>query len=97
LRNRNIYFMDSLNNKFIMETIKLMTKAEQYVLFETLKPFIISNNEIARICDVSPSLVGFVRQGVNSNEAVIKAIFENLKEGWEDAVPAKYYQIIKDF
>ena len=80
-----------------METIKLMSKSEQYVLFEALKAFIISNNEIARICDVSPSLVGFVRQGVNSNEKVIKAIFENLKDGWENEVPVKYINLIKEF
>lgn len=89
--------MDIINYKFIMETIKLMTKQEQYTLFETLKPWIVSNTEIARICNVSSSLVGFVRQGVNSNETVIKAIFENLKEGWEDAVSSDVVSMIKNF
>jgi hypothetical protein len=80
-----------------METLKLMSKKEQYELFEALKPFIISNNETARMCDVSASLVSCVRQGINTNERVIAAIFQNLKDGWEDAVPTKYYSIIKSF
>jgi hypothetical protein len=79
-----------------MEAIKL-NKNDQFLLFEALKNFIPSNDETARNCGVSPSLVGFVRRGVNSNEKVISYIFKNLKEGWEDAIPTKYYSIIKEY
>lgn len=79
-----------------MEAIIGMSKQEQYILFELLKPFIISNNETARLCDVSPSLVGNVRQGVNNNEKVITVIFQNLKEGWESSIPVNYKKLVKE-
>lgn len=80
-----------------MHTIEKMTKNQQYNLFQELKDHLPSTNDIARNCNVSSSLVGYIKNGLNHNEKVLKYIFDNLKEGWEDAVSSDVVSMIKNF
>lgn len=70
-----------------LQSIKKMSKKEAFNFFNKLKPFLtLTQNEIAREANVSQGTVGFVLGGLTHNEKVIEVIFNNLNEGWEEAV-----------
>jgi transcriptional regulator with XRE-family HTH domain len=73
-----------------VEQIQSLTKMQQYELLQAIRPHIkVSMADIARRADVSPTLVSYVFQGINSNPKVLAIILENLSQGWENSIPAQ--------
>lgn len=77
-----------------IEQIRSMTKQQQFALLKAVRPFLdLTIVEVAREADVSPALVNYVFQGVNSNEKVLAVIFNNLKPGYETAIPSELLEV----
>jgi hypothetical protein len=73
----------------MVEYIEKCTKEQQFAIMKAIKPFVtISQVEISRQTNMSSSLVAAVFAGVNNNPVVLKIIFLNLKDGWEDSLPS---------
>jgi hypothetical protein len=77
--------------------VKDLSKYEQFRLMNAIRPFIpakITQAQIAREADVTQGLVNHVFSGLNSNEEVVRVIFENLNAGWQNAIPEDLKHLI---
>lgn len=81
----------------IISNIASLSKAELSEFMAPLRRLCAkSAREIAIETDYSVTMVNNVFQGLNNNQTIIKAIVDNLPEGWQDSVPLKYLKIYDD-
>ncbi len=66
-------------------TPEMNDKQKQRYLLNKIRPFFkISNTDLSVMLNVSMGLVSYVWSGANANPKVLKAIYENLDEGWDN-------------
>jgi hypothetical protein len=82
------------NDIFIPE---MNPKQKQKHLLSKVRPFFkISNADLSVMLNVSTGLVSYVWAGANCNPKVLKAIYDNLTEGWDNDLTPKEIKAIQE-